>query len=328
MSKSVLLSVFFGVLVRMLSAQPVQGSWLSGGDIRLQANLGKESLRALTIRPIAGYFVSDRLAVGSGLGLAGARLAGSRYTSLQLSPFVRYYFPSANDRVLFLLEGSSLYSTFRNEGNRTNSLRFSGSGGINYFLTPQLALEALVSAHLLTGIGDPPSSGISYDLRAGLQVYWSGSTTAEGTSPGSAALRKGRLLLGIAQQLTLNASNHRFEPTIAYLLTDQLAVGAAATLPFREFRPHLRYFTKREEFHRLRPFALVGSNLTWQSRTEEYLQIHPFAGVGALYFVSPALAVEGSLQYELFLRPGNVGSPATFSAIMASVGLQYLIGWE
>lgn len=282
----------------------------------------------MTIKPVAGYFISDRLAVGSALGLATARLNGSRYASLQLSPFVRYYFPAANDKISFLLEGSSLYNFLRTAGNYTSSLRISASGGINYFLTPQLALEALASAHLLTSVGETPSSRVSYDLRAGLQLYWSGNTVAEGSALSSAALRKGQLLLGIAQQLSLNAFNHRFEPTIAYLLTDQLAVGAAATLPLREFRPHLRYFAKRDETYRLRPFAIAGSSLIWQSRTEDYLQIHPFAGVGALYFVSPALAVEGSLQYQLNLRPVGASSPATSSMMMASVGLQYLMGWE
>ncbi len=328
MFRTVLLSILFGILLRTLSAQPAEGNWLLGGDMRFQVNLTEESVSGLTISPVAGYFVSDRLALGSGLGLARARQNGSPFASLQLSPFLRYYFPTADDRISFLLEGSSLYSFARFEDSNTSALRISAGGGINYFLTPQLALEALVSAHLLTGLGETPSSRVSYGLRTGLQVYWSGSTAADGSPPTSAALRKGKLLLGIAQRLTLNARNHRFEPTIAYLLTDRLALGAAASLPFREFRPQLRYFVSSDGQARLRPFAGVGSSLVWKSRTEEYLKIQPFAGAGALYFVSEALAVEGNLQYQLNLRPVGASSPATSSIIMASVGLQYLMGWE
>lgn len=328
MFRTVLLSILFGILLHTLSAQPAEGNWLLGGDMRFQRNLSKESLTALTIRPMAGYFFSDRLAAGSALRLSTAQLNGSPYINLQLVPFLRYYFPTPTDRISFLLEGSSLYSFTRYEGSNASTLRFSGSGGINYFLTPQLALEALVSAHLLTGIGATPSSLLTYDLRAGLQIYWSGSAAADGTPPTSAALRKGQLLLGIAQQLTLNARNHRFEPTIAYMVTDQLAVGAAATLPFREFRPQLRYFISRSEQARLRPFAGLGSSLVWKSKTEDYLRIQPFVGAGALYFVSEALAVEGNLQYQLNLRPVGASLPATSSIIMASVGLQYLMGWE
>ncbi len=320
--KSLLFSALFGLLFLSLSAQPTKGAWMLGGDARFQSNIGGNSFNALSLSPRVGYFVSDRLALGMGLGLAVLNTEFANYDGGNVSPFARYYFPLKKSKLSFLLETGGSFSTITIGGETTNTWRVQAGGGINYFLTPEFALEGMLGAGRVF-----PTAGDHFtetDFRLGFQVYLHRKSSDDDAPIGSGALRKRSLLLGVARTLTLNSDNQRFEPAFSYMLSDRLAVGAAITLPINEFRPHLRYFTGSENASRLRPFLGAGSSFIWEYGESDQFNITPFADAGVLYFISPNIALEGALQYQADFRAFRPASDLT-SNLMARVGFQYVL---
>jgi outer membrane protein W len=69
-----------------------KGHKMIGGNITFSNN---DIQRTLFVQPQFGYFVSPKLALGSGVGLMSTKTKLSNplisYSSLNLSPFVRYY---------------------------------------------------------------------------------------------------------------------------------------------------------------------------------------------------------------------------------------------
>ncbi|MBP8239774.1 MAG: hypothetical protein KAX50_07425 [Saprospiraceae bacterium] len=321
MKKSILLSALFGVFFLSLSGQPAQGTWMLGGDARFQSNIGG-GISTLTLSPRAGYFVTDRLALGMGSGLFAGRTDFVNYSGVSVSPFARYYFPLKKTKLSLLLETGGSFDAFRFNGETSNTWRIQAGGGINYFLTPEFALEAMLGAgRVFPKIGEDFTET---DFRIGFQVFLPRKDREADASFSSGALRKGSILLGVARTLTLNSGNQRFEPTFSYMLSDRFAVGAAITLPINEFRPHLRYFADSENASKLRPFLGAGSSFIWKYDESDWFNITPFAEAGLLYFINPNLALEGALQYQADFRAFRPASDAV-SNIMARVGFQYVL---
>jgi hypothetical protein len=322
MMKSILLSALFGLCFLSLSGQPAKGTWMLGGDVRFQSNVGGNTFNALSLSPRAGYFVTDRLALGMGGGVYAGRTVFNRYSGLSVSPFARYYFPIKKTNLSLLLETGGSFSSGRFDGQTSNTWRIQASGGINYFLTPEFALEAML------GIGQVfPEIGEDFtetDYRIGFQVFLPRKDREADAPISSGILRKRSFMLGASRSLTLNSDNHRFEPTFSYMLSDRFAVGAAITLPIYEFRPHLRYYTGSENASRLRPFMSAGSSFRWKYGESDQFNIMPFADAGLLYFISPNLALEGALQYQLDFQAFRPASDPV-SNIMARVGFQYVL---
>lgn len=293
-----------------------------GGDVRFQSNVGGNTFNALSLSPRAGYFVTDRLALGVGGGLYAGRTDFVTYSGVSVSPFARYYFPLKKTKLSFLLETGGSFSTGRFDAQTTNTWRIQAGGGINYFLTPEFALEAMLgTGRVFPEIGEDFTET---EYRIGFQVFLPRKDRETDASFNSSALRKRSLLLGVARSLTLNSDNQRFEPTFSYMLSDRFAVGAAITLPIYEFRPHLRYFAGNKDASLLRPFVSAGSSFKWNYGESAQFNIMPFADAGLLYFISPNLALEGALQYQLDFQAFR---PATdpVSNIMARVGFQYVL---
>ena len=322
MMKSLVLSALFGLFFLSLSGQPAQGAWMLGGDARFQSNIGGSEFNALSLSPRAGYFVTDRLALGMGAGIYAGRTEFFKYSGVNVSPFARYYFPLKKTKLSLLLETGGSFSSGRFDRQTSNTWRIQASGGINYFLTPEFALEAMLGAgRAFPKIGEDFTET---DFRIGFQVFLPRKDGEADAPVSSGTLRKRSLLLGVARSLTLNSENHRFEPSFSYMLSDRFAVGAAITLPINEFRPHLRYFTGSENAGRLRPFLGAGSSFTWKYGESDQFNITPFAEAGLLYFISPNLAIEGALQYQLDTRPFRPASDLV-SNVMARVGFQYVL---
>jgi len=322
MMKSLLLSALFGLCFLSLSGQPAKGTWMLGGDAHFQSNIGGSEFEALGLSPRAGYFVTDRLALGMGAGIYAGRTEFLKYSGVNVSPFARYYFPIKKTNLSFLLETGGTFSSGQFDRLTSKTWRVQAGGGINYFLSPEFAIEAMLgAARVFPQVGD---NSTETDFRIGFQVFLPRKDRKADAPVSSGTLRKGSLLLGAARSLTLNSDNHRFEPSFSYMLSDRFAVGAAITLPINEFRPHLRYFTGSENASKLRPFLGAGSSFTWKYGENNDLNIAPFAEAGLLYFISPNIALEGALQYQLDTRPFRPASDLV-SNIMARVGFVYVL---
>jgi len=163
--KKTLLSVIIVMAGVTVQAQPEAGKIFIGGafEINTSGNKFKDggtvtdeySFTNIRILPMAGYFLSDNLAVGLSTGISSNISKfpdddpDKRSTTMfVLQPFGRYYFTSgtggifAEARVGFTA-GKSKYF-YETNTIETNLTAFSiGIGpGVYYYITPSIALEA------------------------------------------------------------------------------------------------------------------------------------------------------------------------------------------
>ncbi|MCC3155854.1 outer membrane beta-barrel protein [Hymenobacter sp. 15J16-1T3B] len=170
MRKSLLLLAGLGLTLPTL-AQTERGAKLIGvsvGDLRY-ANYKTRNARELSaaVYPSLGWFVHDRLALGSGLlliyehdksksdnvYLGYPTRSSGHVLGIGVAPFARYYFYDGTPHKIFGQAGVELASYFSsstyNDGNRGYTSKDSGTRtgwyanvGYNYFLSPSVALEA------------------------------------------------------------------------------------------------------------------------------------------------------------------------------------------
>lgn len=94
MKKSILLLVILMITFSSLFAQSGK-SFLEGSASFTNINYVNEVYHSYNISPMAGYYVSDKLALGAGLSFGGnnyvTQYSSSTY-SLGITPFIRYRF--------------------------------------------------------------------------------------------------------------------------------------------------------------------------------------------------------------------------------------------
>ncbi len=163
--KRILITVIVMALGYGLYAQPGAGNIFIGGDVGLYGNGSKTKIGGtssdgikstqITILPKAGYFLSNKLAVGAELGVItsitnypGNNPDKSTGVQFHIMPFARYYLISGTGGIF--VEGGvgidfgknkTIYPTTTQESNLT---KFSAgiTPGIYYYVIPKLALEA------------------------------------------------------------------------------------------------------------------------------------------------------------------------------------------
>jgi hypothetical protein len=154
-----------------------QGNWLIGSTIGGTNFNFETNTFAINVQPRAGYFVSERVAVGAlaTLGFVTEK-EGDDVFSYGIAPFARYYFPegaSATGRwfgeVSAGIAGSS--------GGVTNpvSLTLGASAGYAHFISRTVALEGILGYTYNEADIDVEGSGSSgLALSVGFQVYLPG----------------------------------------------------------------------------------------------------------------------------------------------------------
>ena len=149
------------------SAQPVAGKFFAGGSLSISASTDKSKIDGTTttdntnfqfgLNPLAGYFLSDRIAVGLGLGLNTSVTKypdnipdKSTTATFYIEPFGRYYLISGKAG-LFAQASISMgvgntKVHYENASVETNHLSLDAgvSPGLYYYLTERLALEATI----------------------------------------------------------------------------------------------------------------------------------------------------------------------------------------
>ncbi|HJZ39701.1 MAG TPA: hypothetical protein VJ203_04995 [Bacteroidales bacterium] len=148
-------------------AQPVAGKFFVGGSLNIWASTDKSKVDGITFtdeksfnfdfNPRLGYFVSDRIAAGIGLGFSNSvtkfpddipdKSTSSRF---YFEPFLRYYLISGKAGIFaeasvgtYVGKNKLYYDTTTDEWNNLGI--FAGvSPGVYYFITEKLALEAWI----------------------------------------------------------------------------------------------------------------------------------------------------------------------------------------
>ncbi|OBS14103.1 hypothetical protein ATE49_01765 [Elizabethkingia miricola] len=172
-------------LFSVTKAQLQKGNWMVGGNIITSSfGLNTGGGYNFTLQPKAAYFIDDNFALGGQVtfGFAGAKDAKTIYT-YNVGPMARYYFN--NDQVdsllkhgRFFVEGnagiggtSGTRATATQEaGKSTTGLNVGVGPGYAYFISPNIALEALVKYNGDFGFGNRgATSNIGFNV--GFQIY-------------------------------------------------------------------------------------------------------------------------------------------------------------
>jgi len=151
----------------------------SNGLFGANFNLNKGSGWNIGISPKMGYFVANNLLVGGVVDLGYSKVGATHTTVWGIQALGRYYISPSQygiDNILkhgrFFIEANIGAGGVNqnNGGNTTNGLVFGIGPAYSYFLTPNVALEALVKYNGLAGggnLGYQSSIGVNF----GVQVF-------------------------------------------------------------------------------------------------------------------------------------------------------------
>lgn len=162
------------------------------GDILLEGNIGFNSTNnkntdvktsSFGFEPKAGYFVTDKIAVGLALGLNTSKnenpVTTTKSSSFDIGVFGRYYFLEIGKRFKTYGEAGLGYTTAKSEsetgGTTTenddvNTIDFNLGVGANYFITERLALNVGLTNLINVGSTKVDASGAEATTNFGAQI--------------------------------------------------------------------------------------------------------------------------------------------------------------
>jgi opacity protein-like surface antigen len=166
--KQTLLLTFLVIICTVSFAQINKGQWLVGGATSFSTNKNdgpytNRKTSDLKFSPNAGYFINDKLAIGARINLTRTKDESkvepnleSTTTSINLSPFVRYYFLPKTEKLNVFADAGYDYGRAKYKqtvssapgGTLTSkgtSHGYSISAGPSLFLTPNTAVELTLS---------------------------------------------------------------------------------------------------------------------------------------------------------------------------------------
>ena len=172
-----------------------QGNWILGGTTAGMTLLllTEREIFSINLRPNACYFLNDRLLVGANLPLFYTLSETNLSYRMGLLPSLRYYFSGSSRRYHWFAEVRGGWSQYRfktrlgydQQERRINNFALSATLGGNYFLRPDIALEAGLSYSNVIGrlkvnrseMDTERSAGIRFDL--GIQFFLRASGAKE-----------------------------------------------------------------------------------------------------------------------------------------------------
>ena len=164
-----------------------KGFGFSGGDLFVEGNIATTSSNdknsetkgsSFEFNPKAGYFLSDKFAVGVELGIGSGKttVAGTdtaKSSNFNVGAFGRYYFLELGERFKTYTEfGFNLGSSKNGVATTvtTNTFNVNAGLGMNYFVTPKVAISFGLGNVLNFGssktdmAGDKGSSNMAVNL--------------------------------------------------------------------------------------------------------------------------------------------------------------------
>ena len=183
--KKILISGLGLLMLTTGFAQTQKGNVLIGANLSdIGLNFQKDNTQfSLNINPKAGWFVKDNLAVGGevnmglntqkgataiayGFGVFGRKYYGAETTNLARTA---KWFLEANAGIYGLnISGTDLIKS------STNGVGLGIGPGYSYFISQNIALEALAKYNFTAGFGNSPANN-SIKLGLGFQIYLPGN---------------------------------------------------------------------------------------------------------------------------------------------------------
>lgn len=347
-----------------LAAQYQKGNWYLDGsssallDLPTGDDQPLSSFEAQAFR--AGYFVSDRLLVGSRIGMTA--IGGNDFRDpsfdIELRPFARYYFPGGEQRKIsyFGEVGFGAITPFSGNGSFETDFHF--GGGLEKTLFPGVVGTALLRY-------DANASGLNVTrltfgmnlLLGQLEKSDQGPQIAAGTlttTGNFGGLSFGRQGLSGPSNMT---GSIFLNPNVGYFLADGLMAEARVSASFlrldnvvnsgqgtEETRTNnvlntntelnLRYYLTKTG--KLLPYVTAGGGYqtfrnkrednTFGERTITTNNLFYQVGAGASWFLSPNLALDGTLRYRSESYEGNnLGGTIQQNAVQLDVGFRFFL---
>ncbi|MCF6223440.1 MAG: hypothetical protein L3J34_06895 [Flavobacteriaceae bacterium] len=135
-----------------VKAQITKGNWMLGGNGSFSYTDRKSDISNpdpswnIVVNPNIGYFVIDKLAVGSYTSTSFGKYSNGFI--LSLGPFLRYYFLKPDKKINFFTEVSFEYSiNFIKNNENPSNYGYNIKPGLIYFLNSSVALEASLRYH-------------------------------------------------------------------------------------------------------------------------------------------------------------------------------------
>lgn len=162
-------------------AQTQKGNLMVGSDLTdLGFNFQKEStIFHFNLDPKLAYFIKDDLALGGYLNF-GLETTGGNGTNVNygIGALARYYIHDENvrklefsKRVRFFGEANAGFGGSNPaNGASTNGVQLGIGPGLSYFITPNVALEALLKYDVIIGGGNSTTSH-QLNLGLGFQIF-------------------------------------------------------------------------------------------------------------------------------------------------------------
>lgn len=162
-------------------AQTQKGNILVGANL---ANIGGTfqdggSTFSLNLTPKAGWFIRDDIAIGPEVNLGLLTGNGSTRFNYGIGAFGRYYIKDKRIELLnktrWFLEANAGFNGVNTKAGdqastNTNGLGLGFGPGLAYFVTPNIALEALLKYNLTVGFGSSVTAH-NVGLNLGFQIY-------------------------------------------------------------------------------------------------------------------------------------------------------------
>jgi hypothetical protein len=172
-----LMALFFSTAA---VAQTQKGNLMVGSDI---TDFGFTFQKANTdfqfnLNPKLAYFIQDGLAVGAYVKFGiSTHNGGGSTTNYGVGALARYYIQDRNvqklefsKRARFFLEANAGFGGTNSPAASTNGVELGVGPGLSYFITPNVALDALVKYNLTVGGGNSTTAhNLGFGL--GFQIF-------------------------------------------------------------------------------------------------------------------------------------------------------------
>ncbi len=314
-TRLVLFLSLFLFLSNFAHAQLQKGDLTIAATGRLGSEFGNgESIFGLQVNPSIGFFVNDHLLIGSGVSLTLGTTFNSGGFAAGLFPFARYYFnPAAANSHWFAGVRGNL--SFFSEGI---DAVYGGTveAGVTQFISRSIALD-IGPYYSLFNVQDDNLD--QFGLRVSLRAFLRGGD-ADSWKSASGNFSEGSLMIGgSSANLVINSlersstTSFSLQPNVGYFFSDQFLAGMGlgvalsrnSDVNFRstslDFRPFARYYLN--EAQHLVFFATGGMGLSVFNTENDFFeasgtQFDFFAGAGANLFITPDIALEGTLTFD------------------------------
>lgn len=161
-------------LSEKVGGTPIKKSnWIVGGALGSTGYSFEEESFNINITPRVGYFISNGIAVGLELG-AGFQTVkgGDNLWSYKVMPFARYYFPEgASETGRFFGQGAIGISGSDISGKNDTSFAFNVNAGYSHFVSPNVALEAIVGYNYSKSNQSSASAHNGLGISFGFQIF-------------------------------------------------------------------------------------------------------------------------------------------------------------